>query len=181
MEFAAQAVAALDYNGPQRNVTGWYPVLAQSVTVEWPWAGAILGLVPVVQLIASVCVILWSNTAIIRDESHLSTARLLRPLVQKLGNKGCLLSGEEIAETFPDVRVKYGWREPDDLVFRNEIDSRTVRHVDILEEQEGLGKQGIMPAGFYDGLPSDEDDDDVLDERTRLLRRRRRRKRRRSI
>ncbi|KAK7894210.1 hypothetical protein LTR67_005968 [Exophiala xenobiotica] len=180
MEFAAQAVAALDYNGPQRNVTGWYPVLAQSVTVEWPWAGAILGLVPVVQLIASVCVILWSNTAIIRDESHLSTARLLRPLVQKLGNKGCLLSGEEIAETFPDVRVKYGWREPDNLVFRNEIDSRTVRHVDILEEQEGLGKQGIMPAGFYDGLPSDEDDD-VLDERTRLLRRRRRRKRRRSI
>jgi len=190
MEFAVQAIAAMDYNGPQRNVTGWYPVLAQSVSVEWEWAGAILGLVPVVQLIASVCVILWSNTAIIRDESHLSTARLLRPLVQKLGNKGCLLSGEEIAETFPDVRVKYGWREPDDLVFRNEIDTRTVRHVDILEEQEGLGRQGIMPAGFYDGLQSDEeeeeeeddhDHDHVVDERTRLLRRRRRRKRRRSI
>ncbi|KIV77239.1 hypothetical protein PV11_09054 [Exophiala sideris] len=178
MEFSIEAVAALDYNGLRINVTGWYPVTAQMVDVEWQWAGTILGLVPFVQLIASICVIIWSNTAIIRDESCLSTARLLRPLVDKLGGKGCLLSGDEISEVFPDMRIKYGWREPDpDYVFRNEIDTRVVRHVDVLEEQEGFGKQGVMPPGFYDG----EATDDECDERTSFLRRRKGRRRRKSI
>ncbi|KIW14830.1 hypothetical protein PV08_07615 [Exophiala spinifera] len=166
MEYAIEAVAAMDYNGPQQNVTGWYPVLAQAVTVEWPWAGTILVLVPVLQLVASVCVIVWSNTAIIRDQSALSAARLLRPVVEGLGAKGCLLSGEEIAAMFPGVKVKYGWREPQDLTFRNEIDpaSSSVRHVDILQEQEGYSTQGPMPAGFYDGEPSDHEDDDDDDD-----------------
>ncbi|KAJ9633455.1 hypothetical protein H2204_007005 [Knufia peltigerae] len=165
MEYAIEAVAAMDYNGPQQNVTGWYPVLAQSVTVEWAWAGAILALVPVLQLLASVGIIIWSNTAIIRDESALSTARLLRPVVEGLGGKGCLLSGEEIAHMFPGVKVKYGWREPEDLTFRNEIDdTRTVRHVDILQEQDGYSTQGPMPAGFYDGEPSDREDDEDDDD-----------------
>ncbi|KAI1622412.1 hypothetical protein EDD37DRAFT_634950 [Exophiala viscosa] len=178
MEFSIEAVAALDYNGLRTNVTGWYPITAQTVNVAWVWAGTILGVVPFVQLIASICVIIWSNTAIIRDESCLSTARLLRPVVDKLGGKGCLLSGDEISEVFPDMRVKYGWREPDpDYVFRNEIDTRVVRHVDVLEEQEGLGKQGVMPAGFYDGEGSGEE----CDQRSSLLRRRRGRRRRKSI
>lgn len=165
MEYAIEAIAAMDYNGPQQNVTGWYPVLAQAVNVEWPWAGAILALVPVLQLLASVGIIVWSNTSIIRDESALSTARLLRPVVEGLGSKGCLLSGEEIAHMFPGVKVKYGWREPEDLTFRNEIGpTRTVRHVDILQEQDGYSTQGPMPAGFYDGEPSDDDDDDDDDE-----------------
>jgi hypothetical protein len=192
MEFSIEAVAAIDYNGPRVTVPGRYAVTAQVVHVEWRFSAAILGVVPFVQLIALVCVIVWSNTAIIRDESCLSTARLLRPIVEKLGNKGCLLSGEEIAEAFPNVKVKYGWREPEaDLTFRNEIDTRVVRHVDILEEQEGFGKQGIMPAGLYDGLDSDDDDDndggdEKVHERTRLLAkpsrpRRRRAGRRKSI
>lgn len=185
MEFSIEAIAAIDYNGPRLTVQGWYPVTAQAVNVEWRWAASILGLVPLGQLIALVCVIIWSNTAVIRDESCLSTARLLRPIVEKLGGKGCLLSGEEIAELFPGVKIKYGWREPTpDFVFRNEIDTQVVRHVDVLEEQEGLGRQGTMPAGLYDGLGSEEEWDESDDERTRLLqrsRRRRRIKRRRSL
>ncbi|ETI23860.1 hypothetical protein G647_05667 [Cladophialophora carrionii CBS 160.54] len=153
MEFSIEAVAAIDYNGPRHNVTGWYPVTAQVVSVQWRWSAAILGLIPIFQLLALVCVIARANSAIIRDDSSLSTARLLRPIVEKLGDRGCLLTGEEIAEELGEMKVKYGWREPGgEFMFRNEIDSEVIRHVDILEEKEGFGAQLAMPPGRYDGI-----------------------------
>jgi len=170
MEFSIEAVAAMDYNGPRRNVTGWYPVQAQLVSVQWRWAGTILGVIPLIHLLTLFGVITWANQVIIRDPSCLSTARLLRPVVEKLGSKGCLLTGSEIADELAKVKVKYGWREPaPEFTFMNKIDD-VVRHVDILEENEGLGIQGMMPPGRYDGLDSDaeeegrkllEKDDDV--------------------
>lgn len=86
----------------------------------------------------------------------MGTARLLRPIVEKLSDRGCLLAGREIAEELPGMRIKYGWREcsGSDLTFANETDVDAVRHVDILEEKEGLGMQSAMPAGRYDGLVS---------------------------
>ncbi|KEF61290.1 uncharacterized protein A1O9_02855 [Exophiala aquamarina CBS 119918] len=164
MEYSIGAIASFDYNGPRSNVTGYYPVPAQEVDIQWKWSSAILGVIPFVHLVALVCVIAWGNSAIIRDASCLSTAKLLRPIVEKLGERGCLLSGPEIAEELASIRVKYGWREPpSNLVFRNEIDQHLVRHVDILEETEGFGVQGTMPPGRYDGLglgPVGDRDDD---------------------
>ena len=154
MEYAIEAIAAMDYNGPRRVVQGWYPVTAQKVDVLWWWAGATLGAIPFLQLIVLLCVVLWANKAIIRDSSCMSTARLLRPLAEKLGPNGCLLSGPEIAEQFPTLRIKYGYREPpSDFEFANSIASDIVRHVDLIEEDEGLGLQGAMPPGRYNGLP----------------------------
>ncbi|OAP65651.1 hypothetical protein AYL99_01623 [Fonsecaea erecta] len=156
MEFSIEAVAAIDYNGPRRNSRGWYAVTAQVVSVQWRWSATILGLLPFFQLVALICVVAWANPAIIRDDSDLSTARLLRPIVDKLGDRGCLLTGAEIAEELADLRVKYGWREPGpDFAFRNEIDGDVIRHVDVLDEREGFGQQGPMPAGRYDGLVPD--------------------------
>ncbi|KIW76330.1 hypothetical protein Z517_11076 [Fonsecaea pedrosoi CBS 271.37] len=153
MEFSVEAVAAIDYNGPRRNASGWYAVPAQVVSVEWRWSASILGLLPFVQLVTLLCVVTWANSAVIRDDNLLSAARLLRPIVERLGDKGCLLTSYEIAEELSELRVKYGWREPGpDFVFRNEIDGDVIRHVDILDEQEGFGIQGPMPAGRYDGL-----------------------------
>lgn len=153
MEYSIGAVASFDYNGPRSNVTGYYPIPAQEVDIQWKWSATILVVTPFVHLLALLCVIAWGNSAIIRDASCLSTAKLLRPIVEKLGESGCLLSGQEIAEELETVRVKYGWREPASaLVFSNEIDQHLVRHVDILEEHEGFGEQGTMPQGRYDGL-----------------------------
>ncbi|EXJ92700.1 hypothetical protein A1O3_01252 [Capronia epimyces CBS 606.96] len=169
MEFSIEAVAAIDYNGPRHTVQGQHAVPAQVVKVLWRWSATILGIIPAVQLLALVCVIAWGNSAIIRDESCLSTARLLRPVVEKLGDRGCLLTGQEIAEEFAHVKVKYGWREPlPDFTFRNQIDPQIVRHVDVLDESEGLGSQGPMPPGLYDGVYDNECDD-----MTRLLHQRR--------
>ena len=141
MEFAIEGIAAIDYNGPRQNVSGWYPVPAQMVAVQWQWAGAILGVIPFIQLLALICVVAWANQAIIKDTTALSTARLLRPVVEMLDGRGCLLSGREIAEELGQVRVVYGFREGEG----------EVRHVDILDEREGLGIQGRMPEGMYDG------------------------------
>lgn len=183
MEYSIGAVASFDYNGPRSNVTGYYPIPAQEVDIQWRWSGAILSVIPFVHLIALVCVIAWGNSAIIRDASCLSTAKLLRPIVEKLGESGCLLSGPEIAEELASISVKYGWREPtSNLVFRNEIDPHLVRHVDILEEGEGFGIQGTMPPGRYDGLGilEDRDGDEQMNgcdrETTPLLRQRRTRR-----
>lgn len=182
MEFSTEALAAIDYNGPRANVTGWFAVPAQLVRVDWGWSGAILGLVPFVHLLALVVVIVWASPSVIRDPSHLSTARLLRPIVEKLGDQGCLLSGKEIANEFADTKVKYGWREPEpDFTFHNDIPQDVIRHVDILEEHEGHGLQGVMPQGLYDGLyrrsgrrecdcERECEDHEEADEQTRLLR-----------
>ena len=152
MEFSAEAIAAFDYNGPRQVVAGWYPATAQTVNVLWRSAGAILGAIPFLQLLVLLCVVRYANEAIIKDASCMTTARLLRPLVEKLGTHGCLLTGREVAEEFPDMRLKYGYREPlSDLQFHNKIDSDVVRHVDLIEEHEGLGIQGAMPPGRYDG------------------------------
>ncbi|KAL2431934.1 hypothetical protein ABEF95_002191 [Exophiala dermatitidis] len=180
MEFSIEAVAAMDYNGPRTNVSGWSPVPAQEVDVQWRWSATILAIIPAVQLVALVCVIAWGNAAIIRDDSCLSTARLLRPVVDHLANRGCLLTGHEIAEQLASLNVRYGWRDPRQQIlesatgtvsggfaFRNEIDSsKPVRHVDIIDESEGWGSQGPFPPGLYDGLPLLDgrhgDDEDTL-------------------
>ena len=145
MEFAIEGVAAIDYNGPRQNVSGWYPFPAQMVAVQWQWAGAILGVIPLVQLLALGCVVAWANRAVIKDTTALSTARLLRPVVERLEDGGCLLSGREIAGELGDVRVVYGFREG------SAEDGIGVRHIDLLEEREGRGLQGRMPEGLYDG------------------------------
>jgi hypothetical protein len=153
MEFSMEAIAALDFNGPRQIVAGWHPITAQKVNLLWQWAGAILGVIPFLQLLVLLCVVKYAKKAIIKDDSCLSTARLLRPLVEKLGPNGCLLTGKEIAEEFPEIRLKYGYREPTSVLeFHNQIEIDVVRHVDLIEEHEGLGRQDAMPPGRYDGL-----------------------------
>lgn len=158
MKFTAGAISALDENGPRLNVTGYGPAPAQIIRVRWRYAGAILGGIPLAQGLVLCFVVAFANKAIIKDTSHLSTARLLRPIVDKLGDQGCLLTGDEIAERLGNFQVVYGVRDPGGLGgglgtgFVGGEDG-SVRHLDILEESEGLGlRRGRMPGGWYDGL-----------------------------
>ena len=120
-------------------------------------------MIPFIQFVALLCILEYANQAIIKDGSYLSTARLLRPLVDPLGDRGCLLTGEEIAEEIGGsthdgdgsvMKVVYGWREPVLEKFENAINGRgrLVRHVDVIRQTEGLGKLDKMPGGLYDGL-----------------------------
>ena len=78
-------------------------------------------------------------------------ARLLRPVVDRLGTKGCLLTRKEISEELSHLRVRYGFTEPDPTTWSNDITGEMVRHIDILEEKQGFGIQRQMPEGKYDG------------------------------
>jgi hypothetical protein len=147
MEFSMFAVAAMDDHGPRINVMGYSPVPAQVVDVEWEWAVIILAVIPAIQMIALAAIIAWANKAIIKDNSFLSTARLLRPLVDKLGPHGCMLTGDQIAEELKNIKIAYGYRSPPGFIEGSDM----VRHVDILQEHEGLGLSRAMPPGRYDG------------------------------
>ena len=153
MEFSMYAVAAMDDHGPRKNVTSWdQPNMAQVVDVTWEWAVIILAVIPAIQLIALVAIIAWANKAIIKDNSFLGAARLLRPLVDHLGPHGCMLTGDQIAEELKNVRIAYGYRSPPGFVEGSDM----VRHVGILKEHEGLGLSRAMPPGRYDGEWVDE-------------------------
>ncbi|KAL9624858.1 MAG: hypothetical protein Q9160_000905 [Pyrenula sp. 1 TL-2023] len=143
--FSMNGIAALDDHGMRINVTGNQPSYALAATVEWKWAAAVLGVIPVLQFLALVAVIAWANKAVIKDDSHLSTARLLRPIVDRLGPHGCMLTGDEIAKELGNVRVAYGYRDP------SGDDASKVRHIDIIEEKEGYRIQRSFPPDTYDG------------------------------
>ena len=158
MEFTAGAFAALDYNGQRQNVTGeWQPSQAQIVAVEWRWAVVVLAAIPVTQAIVLVFVIGWANKAVIKDTSFLATAKLLAPVVGRLGDRGCLLTGDEIAEELGNYRIIYGPRFLEDggrgVRGGGEGDEGLVKHLDVIAEEEGLDRwHGRMPAGRYDGM-----------------------------
>jgi len=170
MKFTAGAFSALDENGPHLNVTGYAPEPAQIVNVQWKYAGAILAGIPCAHAAILLVVIACANTAIIKDTSSLSTARLLRPIVDKLGDSGCLLTRDDIAEQLHNLRVIYGVRMPGDAVGMGvrgpeAMDYTLINHLDILEESEGLGPpRGSMPEGRYDGLPRPPKHHDVAEE-----------------
>ena len=159
MKFAAGAISAMDWIGPRKNVTGWGPTPAQVINVQWRFSAAIFGGIPLAQGLILLAVIVFANKAIIKDTSHLSTARLLKPIVEKLGDNGCLLAGDQIAEQLGNYKVIYGVREPNvglgggmGIGVVEDQDGK-VRHLDILDENEGLGyRRGRMPEGRYDGL-----------------------------
>jgi hypothetical protein len=146
-EFSMVAVAAMDDHGPRTIVTGDTPVPAQVVNVQWEWSVIILAVIPAIQMLALLAIIAWANKAIIKDNSFLGISRLLRPLVDKLGPHGCMLTGDQIAEELANVKVAYGYRSPPGFIEGSDM----VRHIDILQEHEGLGLSRAFPAGRYDG------------------------------
>lgn len=162
MKYTAGTLAGMDTTGFRANVTGFFPTQAQVLNIDWFFAPLILGIVAGVQILLFLCVIALANKVIIKDTSPLSMARLLRPIADKLGDRGCLLTGEEIAEELGNYKVIYGFREPnsDPLVYSNTMpddagigDGQHIRHLDIIEETEKIPQYyGHHPPGLYDGL-----------------------------
>jgi hypothetical protein len=169
MEFSMGAVAALDFGGARVNATGQLtPGPAQIVHVQWEWATLVLGIVPLTQAVILLIVIGFANKAVIRDESPLACARLLRPVVEKLGPRGCLLTGDEIAEELGNYRIVYGPRMPRGTQ-RGQEDG-VIKHIDVIPEEEDIERwHGRMPAGRYDGTSTWEEEDVGASEETELL------------
>lgn len=98
-----------------------------------------------------------SSKAVIKDTSYLTAAQLLRPVVEKLGRHGCILSREEITRHLRNLPLVYVVRynaakNSDELIY----------HVDVIQASEAIAsdpdaiwKPGMkIPKGWNDGTGS---------------------------
>lgn len=156
-QYAAYGLAAYDTNGVMMNVTASDdPESSLQLDVEWKWAIAVLALIPSLQFFAYVAVIIWANKAIIKDDSYLSTAKLLQPIVSKIGEGGCILTGDDIArrQEFQSARVAYGFSDPGPLE-----DEKRIRHLGVMFQHSNFGHRPTVersfPDGWYNGPPDE--------------------------
>jgi hypothetical protein len=151
MQFSAGTLVAYDlFGGPRQNLTGaQVPGPAQVVVVKWIYASAILGGIPFVQFLMLLGVVWFSGKAVILEPSYMTAAHLLRPVLNRVGESGPLLSVDEMADRLGDYKIAYGVRpNPDDP---GHSDTTFVRDLDVIEEGEGFGYiRGRMPEGRYD-------------------------------
>ena len=135
-QYSMYAVAAMDDNGWRINITTPHqPEKTERVIVEWKWAIVLLAVIPGVQLLALLAVVMWANKAVIKDDSFLAAARLLKPIVDRLEDTGSVLTGKEIAEAIQqqsgeDLKIFYG--------FRPSGDAAGYMKVDIIEKGHGI-------------------------------------------
>ena len=140
--FSIATVAAIDDHGPRKTVPGGLPVVANILDLgrNWREAGSILAVIPTIHFLAMIAVLIWADKAIILDNSFLSAAKFLKPMMDRLQTKGNLMRGSDIVRKLENPRVKYGWRYTDGNVL----------HADIYEESTGVVVGPEFRAGAYD-------------------------------
>ena len=107
--FAAAAISSMDIIGPRANITSErQPSRALCLTVEWHWVIPLMCGIFALQCVSMLLVVLWANKALIIDDSYLSVAKLLAPMVNQLGEGGSVLKGEEIAHEITALRSQAG-------------------------------------------------------------------------
>jgi hypothetical protein len=101
--------AAIQWNPKYENpVPGDDPDTGVSLSVEWFYIYMILGLTGGGQLVLFILTSFLANLVVVKDDSHLSIARLLRPIVERLGPAGSNASGKAIAKALMNAEDRMG-------------------------------------------------------------------------
>ncbi|KAF8250315.1 hypothetical protein K440DRAFT_659737 [Wilcoxina mikolae CBS 423.85] len=144
--FAIGSIAVLDVNNPRIEIPGNRPWIGVFLQVKWRWVWVIIGSLLVSQLLLGIGTVIVANTVFCKDESFLSTARLLRPLMLRLGESGCAATGNEIAGLFGNTHLRYGVRR--DAQGRNHLD--VLLDTPVVEEGGWVNKGVGWPRGYYE-------------------------------
>ncbi|KAF8543372.1 hypothetical protein BDD12DRAFT_821043 [Trichophaea hybrida] len=137
--FTAGSLANMDRHNPKKQVLGHVLRAGVRLLIVWPYVWITLSIIMGGHAVLALIVCFRANKVFCKQDSPLSTARLLRPIVERLGPAGCAASGEEIAASFP-MRMTYG--------VRSKLDGAVaVHHLDIGDDLEELK---VFPAGYYD-------------------------------
>lgn len=131
--FAIGAITATDALNPYAApVMDLIPLPATSLGLDHPnnIRGMLFGIVAGHLILLTIGLIL-ANRVVVPDESALSSARVLRPVVDKLGTQGSLLNGEEISERLGDPMMVYG-----PSVKQRRGAGGVLRHIEISEKAE---------------------------------------------
>jgi hypothetical protein len=113
--FTIGTIASFDDHGVRYHVPNQYskPVQGSVLSVDWWWIlGLLLGII-VIQLSGQIALLIFANKTIIRDDSFISLAMLLRPVVNRIGKEGMNMTGEEI-KRHPKLmfkKIRYDYRE----------------------------------------------------------------------
>jgi len=160
--FAIGAIAAKDLYGEStaqsQGQVAWSGVLLK---IKWNYLFLILGMILVFQLACGCAAVAYANTVYCKDDSYLSTARLLRPIVERLGPSGCVMTGKEIAHTLTES-VVYGVRADE---------GGTRHHLDLGED---IVPRRWFPEGWYDGYEEWVDEEEKVEIRKKQKATRRR-------
>lgn len=111
--FALGSLAYMATHNPRFNVEGLVPMLGYKLSVHWSYVIEICVSIVFVHFLFFIAAIYMSRRIIIKDDSFLSAARLLRPLVEHLGPTATLLEGKELSkviEEFVPLGIVYGPR-----------------------------------------------------------------------
>ena len=92
-EFALGSLSTLFNTAPQIQIPGTVPYLGSRLQVFWPYAISLLIAIASAHLVIAFSVIWFTRHIIVKDDSNLVVARLMRPVVERLGDSGTLLDG----------------------------------------------------------------------------------------
>lgn len=114
-EFAIGSLAAMMKLNPHSQIQGTLPNLGYHLSVEWRYVVALAAGICFVHCLL-VALMLWiSRPIVVGADSNLVTARMLKSLVDKLGDRGGLLDDRQLAEAIQKDtgNVGYGVKEGD--------------------------------------------------------------------
>jgi hypothetical protein len=113
--FTIGAIASFDDHGVRHEVPNQHckPIQGAILDVDWLWILSLLLAIIVIQLSGQIALLIFANKTIIRDDSFISLAMLLRPVVNRIGKEGMNMTGDEIKQ-HPRLlfkRIRYDYRE----------------------------------------------------------------------
>ena len=112
--FALGSLAWMATTNPTFGTEGLVPILGYRLSVHWDYVIALCACIVGIHFALFAAAVYTSRLVIIKDDNFLSTARLLKPLVEHLGPRATFLGGRELSdaiEEFVPGGVVYGPRE----------------------------------------------------------------------
>lgn len=92
--FALGSLASMATRNPTFEAEGLVPILGYNLSIHWNYVIALCACIVGIHFVLFAAAVYTSRLVIIKDDTNLSTARLLKPLVEYLGSRATLLEGE---------------------------------------------------------------------------------------
>ena len=144
-EFAISALTGMAKINPSQIVPGTLPILGYHLDLQWKYIIPLAVCIGGVHLILIMLTVWIARPIVILDTSNLALARLLYPLVGRLGGHGSLLDGKKLAEAIQASGSKGG-----QIVYgvKGEGENKSVLLDEGVQVRKSL-KGGVFPRGQY--------------------------------
>ena len=103
-EFAMKSLVTMINNNPTIRTNGSLPHLGSRLSINWRFAGALSVWILAIQFAIFAVVVHTAQVVVVKDDTSLSTARLLRPLVDGLGATGTPVRAKDLS---PNLQKRY--------------------------------------------------------------------------